>query len=144
MTEMALWCPIIEAVGSHLNGRLNKPPPEPETVAILIGDDGSIPTAQTLILTRGPVTTTNWVDPWGGAQTIYIQAWTYDQDDPMDAYRSLAALEHSVINAMVGPVPLQGYELLPRITAIEPDNDSFRPSVGSRITVEIEWRKSLL
>lgn len=138
-----MWWPLLSALKSHLDELINPPIPQPQVATIIVGDDGAIPAESTLILTRGPGSTTNWADPWAGVQTFYCQCWAFSDESSDAAYAGLAALEEVFIYALTRPIILAGYEVLPRITAIEPDGDAFRPSVGSRMTVEIEWRKLL-
>lgn len=135
-----MWWLLLAALRDHLAAILNPMPVEP-TCTLIIGGDGSIPIEPTIILKRGPESTRNWTDPWSGVQLLYLECWAYDSDDPEQAYADLAILEAEIIKGLAKPIELVGYALLTRITAIDPDGDAFRPSVGCQMTIEIQWQK---
>jgi hypothetical protein len=140
--DILMWWTLLAALRDHLAAILNlvTSPPTPPSDIIIIGGDGLIPKTNTIILKRGPAKTNYWLETWSGINLFFIESWSYDLDDPEQAYINLMRLESRIVTALAQPITLAGYELNTRITAIDPDGDVFRPSVGSQMTVEIEWR----
>lgn len=135
-----MWYSLIEAVTDYFTGC-----DELQDCAILIGADAAIPTQQTIVLKRGPAELLNFGEPWRGTQTIYIECWEHDPDDFAAAYERLETLETAVL-ALIRKIPnnlLDEVVVNARVSAVEPDNDVFRPSVGSQITLLLDYRRSV-
>lgn len=97
----------------------------------------------TLIVSRrgsSPQQATDWA---GGAVRLWIECWHYDTDTAA-ADEALDALERAVqasVGAWLAAGPLAGLVVTGQITDILGDEDSFRPSVGSRLALDLAWRE---
>ncbi len=133
-----MWSAVLTSLQMHLAAAL------PETV-IRQGGDAEVPEQRTVQLLRGD-------GDLAGAlsgifrTTFYAELWEYDADDDQAAaYARLDELEMQFLEALVGwghTQAIQGWRIVVRLKSTESDGDAFRPSVGTRMTFEVEGRKT--
>lgn len=114
-------------------------------VNIEMGASACVPEQRTVQLVRG-TGTPDWRGRFKpGKQTVFVDCWACDEHSPNSAYEELEELESSAFEAVrlwgQQGSTIEGTHARAAIKDSEPDGDLFRPSVGSRTLVEIEWTK---
>lgn len=94
-----------------------------------------------LVSRRGgqPRQATDWV---GGAERFWLECWHYNTT-PETADTDLEALESAVqacVHAWLDSAPVAGLVVTGEVIDITADEDTFRPSVGSRMALDLAWR----
>jgi hypothetical protein len=133
-----MWFDVMTALSDHLNAIA-----ELAGVHIELGANAQVPDCKTVILTRGQFEPKNNDRQSINKQIIYVECWEFDDhDSPKKGYEKLAALEGLVFAAIngFGFTCVNTQQIKVRLGQTEPDGDAFRPSVGSRTTITIEWR----
>jgi hypothetical protein len=131
-----MWAQLIEAVAERLRGS------EPG-LDVREGADAEVPQARRVAIIRGPGTAQpEFAETGMMDQVLYVECWEHDQDAAL-ANRRLAELEAHVHARLLEHAPLlEGWATSVNVETVQPDNDQFRPSVGSRTTVRIRVRKA--
>lgn len=115
-----------------------------KTVAVEVGASAQVPTAPTVVLIRGPATPrAEFAETGQGEQIIYIECWAYDHgtesgNDALETIETWVADE--LVRKLVRLLP--DTDAIASLQAVEPDNDAFRPSVGSRMTLRLRLRRA--
>lgn len=115
-----------------------------ETLDVREGGSAEVPITRRVVLMRGPGTPRATFEETGSAdQTVYIECWEHD-DDTAAANTKLQALEDFVAAQLVQRMNrlLPTVDAIPVLDSINPDNDAFRPSVGSRMTLRLRLRRA--
>ncbi len=136
---MITWWDIINALytallaGTTLDG-----------VKVQLGASAEVPAAATVLLVRGGSTPPTKHDTVAGEQILFVECWEHGPaDDNTVAYRRLALLEEkfrAALNAWVDSNPFPEAQISAVPGEFQPDGDIFRPSVGSRMELNIKWR----
>ena len=98
---------------------------------------------RTVVVSRrggSPRQTTDWV---GGTTRLWLECWEYDLDHGV-ADAALDDLENAVQTAVqdwLDGTPVAGLVVTGQIAEIVGDEDTFRPSVGSRMALDLHWRQ---
>ena len=114
-------------------------------VNIEMGASACVPEQSTVQLVRG-TGTPDWRGRFKqGKQTVFVDCWAHDERDPETAYQQLDELEQYAFAAIrlwgQQGSTIEGVHARAMVKDSEPDGDLFRPSVGSRTLVEIEWTR---
>lgn len=107
-------------------------------VDIAIHAIAEIPTADTVRVLRAASTGRPVYGRPAGVQELDLELWVTD-DDPALADQRLMVLEERVTFALEA-IPRDEMILKIEITGIDPDGDLFRPTVGSRMKLKVNWR----
>lgn len=126
-----MWSVLIQTVSAALQIAL-------PDVVIKQEADARIPDVDTVRVLRGASPARALFAQQSGSETLVLECWTRN-DDPALANQQLEVLENQVIAALrtlarVDPI------LNLAIDGIDPDGDLFRPNLGSRIRLTINWR----
>lgn len=110
---------------------------------VLRGATSEVHVRRMVVVSRrggSPRQTTDWV---GGVERLWLECWEYDPDQPT-ADSALDDLENAVqaaVHIWLDATPLSGLVVTGQITEIVADEDTFRPSVGSRMALDLHWRQ---
>jgi hypothetical protein len=102
--------------------------------------DAQIPTEDTVRVLRAATSGRPVYSRPTGVQDIDLECWV-TAEDPADADQRLMVLEERVTFALER-IPRDEMILKIDIVGIDPDGDLFRPTVGSRMQLKINWRLS--
>lgn len=98
---------------------------------------------RTVVVSRrggSPRQTTDWA---GGTTRLWLECWEFDLDQEV-ADAALDDLEGAVqtaVQAWLDGTPVTGLVVTGQIAEIVGDEDTFRPSVGSRMALDLHWRQ---
>lgn len=126
-----MWADLKQSLADALRVAL------PEVV-VAIHADAQIPTEDTVRVLRAATSGRPVYSRPTGVQEIDLELWV-TADDPAEADQRLMVLEERVTFALER---MQRDELILKIDilGIDPDGDLFRPTVGSRMKLQINWR----
>ncbi len=135
-----MWFDILMALNNHLiaTSELNG-------VAIVVGSDTKIPQGATVVLIRGTFDPKTTEPKSRDSQQLYVECWQWDESEsPTKGYEKLAELEGIVMKALndfgAGSNRVNNKQVRVILGQTEPDGDAFRPSVGSRTAVTVQWQ----
>lgn len=97
------------------------------------------PDVDTVIVSRGATAERPLFPQQSGTETLLLECWTWHKTDDDAADRQLQTLETNVM-AVLRALPRVDPIVNITITSITPDDDLFRPSVGSQLSITINWR----
>jgi hypothetical protein len=125
-----MWATLIQTVATTLRTAL-------PTVIVLAYFDAPAPDEDTVyVLRAGSVEPSLFTER--GVENLILECWTRDTV-PATADLKLQTLENNVVAAL-RVLPHSGPIVSLSFTSIEPDGDLFRPNVGSRIYLTLNWR----
>lgn len=135
-----MWFDILMALNNHLT-----PNSELNGVAITIGANAKIPLCASVVLTRGVFNPKTTEPKSRDSQQLYVECWQWDESEsPTKGYEKLAELEGIVMKALndfgAGSNRVHNKQVRVILGQTEPDGDAFRPSVGSRTAVTVQWQ----
>jgi hypothetical protein len=119
---------------------------EMEGIPVMVGAKTPVPDYECVVLLRGTFDPKNNNPSSREDQQIFIETWVYDEDSdhPEKGYQKLDQLEKKVIRIAnefgKGDRRFAGKKIRTVIGQTQPDGDVFRPSLGSRTTVSIQWQ----
>lgn len=111
-------------------------------VEVILGADAYTPEKRTVIVKRGPVAPHHpAMGDRAGQIGVVLECWANATTDRAVANQDLQDLENTVAGLLDSWVrSVQHTWTLTLQIRIDPDGDFFRPSLGSQMTVEIDWR----
>lgn len=142
MAEYADWWPILEAMRDHLRAW-----PGLKSSQVQAGADAAVPESRKVRLLRGPGLPREHTNSGTGELTVWVECWEHTEtvEPPDEGYARLAELEAVVLDGLKAfgqqKQTVAGMHLRATVTKSESDGDTFRPSIGSRFTVQVQWRK---
>ncbi len=126
-----MWADLKQTLAEVLRAAL----PEVEIATCATAE---IPTADTVRVLRAATAGRPVYSRPVGVQELDLELWVTD-DDPAVADQRLMVLEERVAFALE-QVPRDEMILKIDIVGIDPDGDLFRPTVGSRMNLKVNWR----
>jgi hypothetical protein len=127
-----MWATLIQTVAAALRTAL--PTVIVETVA-----DAPAPDEDTVyVLRSGSAEPSFFAER--GVENLILECWTRDPV-PATADLKLQTLENNAVAALRG-LPHSGPIVSLSLTSIESDGDIYRPNVGSRIYLTLNWRET--
>jgi len=127
-----MWATLIQTVATALRTAL-------PTVIVQAYSDAPAPDEDTVYVLRGGSVEPSLFSE-RGVENLILECWTRDPV-PATADLKLQTLENNVVAALRG-LPHSGPIVSLSFTSIEPDGDLFRPNVGSRIYLALNWRET--
>lgn len=133
-----MWSAVLASLQQHLAAAI------PDAV-VTVGGDAEVPEQRAVQLLRGDG---DLASALAGTfkRTFHAELWEFDAaDDQAAAYARLDDLELKFLEALVGwghTQSISGWRIVVRLKSTESDGDAFRPSVGTRMTFEVEGRKT--
>lgn len=131
-----MWATLLKSLADYLRDNLTD-------TDVVLNASAQVWEVRTVVVSRGGAEPRREPDWTGGVQRVWIECWEH-ASIPEDANTALDALETAVQAALadwLAALALPGVCVAGQVTAIEPDGDLFRPSVGSRLTCELRWRQ---
>lgn len=128
-----MWAELKEIIAETLRAALG------DEVMVCAVADAEIPTVDAVRVLRGATSGRPVYSRPAGVQELALELWVTD-DDPAAADRRLMDLEERVTVALE-EVPRDSMILKIDIAGIDPDGDLFRPTVGSRMNLRVNWRQ---
>jgi len=117
---------------------------------VRVGQSMSVPDRSTVEVSRGAAGPDDLFNPGSGVVLLNVDCWEHSESDEWgDGYAALARLERHVVAALMDwqreydPADLDGADMVVDEVSVQPDLDAFRPSVGSRLAVRINWQRSM-
>jgi hypothetical protein len=132
-----MWADILAALAERLTAA-------DEELDVRVGGSAEVPLGRRVVLMRGPGTPrTAFAESGNAEQTVYVECWEHDEDSAL-ANAALQALEGLVIQHLVQRMTrlLDDVDAIVLLDSIDPDNDAFRPTVGSRMTLRLRLRRA--
>jgi hypothetical protein len=135
------WYPVLAAFVAHLAEAATPVP-------VSLGGDARVPNDARVVVVRGPATPG---DPRRAQETtiqVWVECWEYAADaDYAVGYERLATLENTISAAVLAfgqaNQPIAGCRVRAELVgSIDGDGDVFRPSIGSRMLVNIRMRQA--
>lgn len=130
------WWAIQQSLYDHLVAQLAG------TSKVVLGADAFTPSERTVIVKRGPVSP--HLPSHGdraGQIAVVLECWANANNDRAVANLDLQELETTVAALLDEWVrAVRTTWTLTLQIRIDPDGDFFRPSLGSQMTVDIDWR----
>ncbi len=126
-----MWATLIQLVATTLRTELSEIP-------VLTHGDAALPDSEMVIVKRGGSPTRHVFVQQSGVENLVLECWTHNED-PDAANVALEVLEERVIAAL-RTLPRSDPVVNLTITGIDPDGDYFRPTLGSQISIQINWR----
>ena len=142
-----MWWEIIQSIVSHFKADDALSFVSKENIKAGIPEGEEAPEECPAIrVCRGGESNLDLLSRGKGDVTILIFCWEEsDSQEPEDAYRLLSAMERKVIDSLMAWLEIAPKELKAKLSfdipAIASDGDTFRPTVGSRITLVIKYYK---
>lgn len=128
-----MWAEIKQAIADTLAAELGG------GVSVTAVADAEIPTVDAVRVLRAATSGRPVYGRPVGVQQLDVEMWVTD-DDPAAADARLDELEEQVTRALE-QIPRDSFILKVEITGIDPDGDLFRPTVGSRMGLRVNWRQ---
>lgn len=128
-----MWYRLLDSLREHLLVQL------PASL-IEVGAAGSVPRQATVRLRRGDETI-QWAATRyraEGIENLIIECWACNNVTLL-AYQALANLETAVLDAL-RTWRLDGVKLFNILVTTETDGDFYHPSVGSKFSLQINWK----
>lgn len=126
-----MWARVIEIITGILKSSL-------AGVEVMAYADAVVPTVDTVRVLRGSAPAWSLYAQQHGSDAIVIECWTC-HDNPAIADQQLEALEERVIAALRS-IPRAEPIISIHPMGTDPDGDLFRPSRGSRMSLNVNWR----
>lgn len=132
-----MWALLMQAVAERLREGM-------QGLDVREAAEAGVPRERRVVLIRGPGTPTpEFADTGMMDLVLYVECWAHDERAPAAANEQLAELEDYVHGRLLlHDRLLEDYATSVNVESVQPDNDAFRPSVGSRTTVRIRARKA--
>lgn len=115
-------------------------------VPIELAGGAAVPTRRQIEIKPGPSGPRPLAAAHQGTVDLWIDCWEHSiEQDPVVAYRLLALLERQLLEALEHwqrhGERVDDVDFRLEIASRQSDGDIFRPSVGSRTTLRIHWKK---
>lgn len=127
-----MWAELLDLLVTRLRADLYG-------VVVTAYADAVIPDVPTVRVLRASSPARPLFAQMSGAEFFAVECWVR-AEDPEDANRALADLEERVLVALRA-IPRIDPITTVTIAGVDPDGDLFRPNLGSRINLNISWRK---
>jgi hypothetical protein len=148
MKRITYWWPLAKSLAAFLNEQQNEAGKKIfEGVAIYTGTKGTAKSYPCIEVTYDGEQAISFTQFQGNVD-LWADLWLKSSsNDPAEAYDLQDAMQQKVLAVLI-EWPAQILEKLGiatklTIKEITSDGDLYRPSVGARIVLNIEWRKSI-
>lgn len=127
-----MWAELLDLLAAKIRADLTG-------VVVTAYADAVIPDVPTVRVLRASAPARPLFAQMAGTEFFAVECWVR-HEDPETANRALADLEERVLTALRA-IPRIDPITTVTLAGVDPDGDLFRPNLGSRINLNISWRK---